>query len=347
MTEAVIVAGARTPIGRAHDTTEAALAAAAVGAALRRAGIPQGELDDVQLAAAGWGLARRVADDLGLPGVPGGGGDRHDGAGLDTVLAAVAAIRAGMDRAVVAGGAGVAGEGGPDTALVAAGEQAARAGGVTREAADAWARRAHERAARARDEGTFEPEIVPIDGLPGDELPRADLTADELAAQPALDEEGGDKAVVTAGNAAPAASGAAAVALTAADYAAAHGLVPLARVVSWARVGVDADRTGLAPAAAADRALERAGLTPAEVGVWELDEATAAGAAASAAALGLDPERVNVNGGACALGRPGTAEGARLVVSAVYELRRRGARAACVAVSSDPRTGAALVLELL
>ncbi|MFS8586712.1 MAG: NAD(P)(+) transhydrogenase (Re/Si-specific) subunit beta, partial [Acidimicrobiia bacterium] len=132
-----------------------------------------------------------------------------------------------------------------------------------------------------------------------------------------------------------------------AGAAAAHGLVPLARVVSWARVGVDADRTGLAPAAAADRALERAGLTPAEVGVWELDEATAAGAAASAAALGLDPERVNVNGGACALGRPGTAEGARLVVSAVYELRRRGARAACVAVSSDPRTGAALVLELL
>ncbi len=347
MTEAVIVAGARTPIGRAHDTTEAALAAAAVGAALQRAGIPQAELDDVVLAAAGWGLARRVADDLGLAGVPGGGGDRHDGAGLDTVVAAVAAIRAGMDRAVVAGGVGVAGEDEPDAALVAAGEQAARTGGVTREAADEWARRAHERAARAREEGTFDPEVVPVGGTTTDELPRAGLTAEELAALPVLDGEGGDKAVVTAGNAAPAAGGAAAVAVTAADYATAHGLVPLARVASWARVGVDADRAGLAPAAAADRALERAGLSPAEVGVWELDESTAAGAVASATALGLDLERVNVNGGACALGRPGTAEGARLVVSAVYELRRRDARAACVAVSSDPRTGAALVLELL
>src|SRR5690606_8196278 len=234
-------------------------------------------------------------------------------------------------------------------------ENTARLAGVTRAEADDWAYHSHIRAARARDEGIFDPEIVPVtvtgpDGgtrrFDRDEHPRADTTPEKLAALPVLHPEI-EGAVVTAGNAAGLNDAAAAVAETAGDYAAAHGLVPLARIVSWASVGVEPERTGLAPTLAIPKALDRAGLAVSDIDLFEINEAFCTMAVASTRALGIDHAVVNVNGSGCGLGHPIAATGARMVVSMVHELRRREQSLGCVAMCAGGGMGSALVLELL
>ena len=391
MTDAVIVAGARTPIGRSHkgsllDVDAFELGKVAVGAAIGRSGIPAEDIDDVVLAESlqgGGVIARYVALELGLDSVPGLADNRHCAAGLSAVQIAAGSIRAGMDRVVVAGGTEslssmVMGqksvpasaqdpqlwmspanpptpEAPPFDMALTVGENTARIAGVTREEADEWAFHSHRRAAHARDEGWFDPEIVPVevpDGAGGtstfarDEHPRADTTLERLASLPVLHPEL-EKAVVTAGNSAGLNDAAAAVVVTADDYAATHGLVPLARIVSWASIGIDPERTGLAPTLAIPKALDRAGLGIDDIDLFEINEAFCTMAVASTRALGIDHDIVNVNGSGCGLGHPIAATGARMVVSMIHELRRRNQTMGCVAMCAGGGMGSALVLELV
>jgi acetyl-CoA C-acetyltransferase len=391
MTDAVIVAAARTPIGRAHkgslvDVDAFALARVAVGAALARSGVPADDIDDLVLAESlqgGGVIARYVAVEMGLTGVPGLADNRHCAAGLSAVQLAAGSIRAGMDRVVVAGGTEslssmVMGqksvpasakdpqlwmspanpptpEAPPFDMALSVGENTARIAGVTREEADEWAFHSHHRAAHARDEGWFDQEIVPVQVPDGagakrefarDEHPRADTTLEKLASLPVLHPEL-EKAVVTAGNAAGLNDAAAAVVVTADEYAATHGLVPLARIVSWASVGVEPERTGLAPTLAIPKALDRAGMALGDIDLFEINEAFCTMAVASTRALGIDHDSVNVNGSGCGLGHPIAATGARMVVSMLHELRRRNQTMGCVAMCAGGGMGSALILELL
>lgn len=382
MTDAVIVAGARTPIGRAHkgslvDVDAFELGKIAVREAIARSTIPAGEIDDIVLAESlqgGGVIARYVAVDLGLDSVPGLADNRHCAAGLSAVQIAAGSIRAGMDRVVVAGGTEslssmVMGqksipasandpqmwmspanpatpEAPPFDMAFTVGENTARIAGVTREEADEWAYHSHIRAARARDEGLFDQEIVPVGDFARDEHPRAGTTLEKLASLPVLHPEL-EKAVVTAGNSAGLNDAAAAVVVTADDYAAANGLVPLARIVSWASVGIEPERTGLAPTLAIPKALDRAEMSIGDIELFEINEAFCTMAVASSRALGIGHDIVNVNGSGCGLGHPIAATGARMVVSMIHELRRRDLTMGCVAMCAGGGMGSALVLELL
>jgi acetyl-CoA C-acetyltransferase len=135
--------------------------------------------------------------------------------------------------------------------------------------------------------------------------------------------------------------------ITSDDYAAVNGLTPQARIVSWASVGVPPERTGLAPALAIPEALRRAGMKPADVDLYEINEAFATVAVACSAILGLDHQSVNVNGSGCGLGHPIAATGARMVVTMLGELRRRGQPVGCVSMCAGGGMGSALVLEML
>jgi acetyl-CoA acetyltransferase family protein len=380
MTEAVIVAGVRTPIGRAHkgmlaEVDAYALAEVAVDAALGQVEIPTAVVDDIVLAESlqgGGVIARHTAVRLGLESVPGLANNRHCAAGLTAVQLAAGSIRAGMDRVVVAGGTEslssmpVATKHGepwiapshpdrPDAPVmdmsITVGENTARLAGISRADADEWALHSHLRAAAARDDGRFGDEIVPVplaDGtrLERDEQPRADTTIERLASLPVLHPEIED-ATVTAGNASGLNDAAAAVVVTSDEYAAGHGLTPLARVVSWASVGVDPVRTGLAPTVAVPKALERAGMSLGDVDLFEINEAFCSMAVATSRILGIDHSIMNVNGSGCGLGHPIAATGTRMVVTMLHELRRRGGTIGLVGMCAGGGMGSATVLELL
>jgi acetyl-CoA acetyltransferase family protein len=386
MPDAVAIAGARTPIGRANkgalvDVDAFALGRIAVGAAIDRSGIPATDIDDLILAESlqgGGVIARYVALDLGLTDVPGLADNRHCAAGLSAVQIAAGSIRAGMDKALVAGGTESLSSSprvlrsSPASARdyqqwmspnhpamadaptydmsITVGENTARIAGVTRAQADEWAYHSHQRAAAATAEGRFREEIVPVDvggsTVERDEQPRPDTTIERLGQLPVLHPEL-EGATVTAGNAAGLNDGAAALVVTADDYAAAHGLRALARVRSWASVGVDPVRTGLAPTLAIPKALERAGLALGDIDVWEINEAFCSMAVASTRVLGLSHDIVNVNGSGCGLGHPIAATGARMVVSMLNELRRQDATLGCVAMCAGGGMGSALVIERL
>jgi acetyl-CoA acetyltransferase family protein len=391
MIEAVIVAAARTPIGRANkgslvDVDAFELGKIAVNEAIDRSRIPVDEFDDIVVAESlqgGGVIARYIAVDLGLPHIPGLADNRHCAAGLSAVQIAAGSIRAGMDQVVAAGGTeslssmpqslksipASAGdpqpwmspanpptpEAPPFDMAFTVGENTARIAGVTRAEADEWAYHSHIRAARARDEGLFDDEIVPVDVPDGsggtrsvtrDEHPRADTTVEKLASLPVLHPEIAG-AVVTAGNSAGLNDAAAAVVVTSDQWAAATGVTPLARIVSWASVGVEPERTGLAPSLAIPKALARAGLAIGDIDVFEINEAFCTMAVASSRALGLDHDIVNVNGSGCGLGHPIAATGSRMVVSMVHELEQRGLTTGCVAMCAGGGMGSALVLERL
>jgi acetyl-CoA C-acetyltransferase len=390
VTEAVIIAAARTPIGRANkgsfvDVDAFELAEVAVGAAIERSGIPAEDIDDIVLAESlqgGGVIARNVAVRLGLPGVPGLADNRHCAAGLSAVQIAAGSIRADMDRVVVAGGTESLSSmprtlkstpasahdftqwmspSHPSTPeapafdmSITVGENTSRIAGISRQAADEWAYHSHRRAAAARDGGRFADEIVAVmvpDGTGGtravllDEHPRADTTIEKLAALPVLHPEL-PGATVTAGNAAGLNDAAAAVVVTADDYARANGLEVLARIVGWASVGIEPERTGLAPTLAVPKALQRAGMAIGDVDLFEINEAFCSMAVASSRILDLDHDIVNVNGSGCGLGHPIAATGARMVVTMIHELRRRGGTIGCVSMCAGGGMGSALVLEL-
>jgi acetyl-CoA acetyltransferase family protein len=391
MPDAVIVSGAHTPIGRARrgglvDVDAATLAQVAIGAAIARSGIDPALLDDVILAESMQGggvIGRYVALELGLTDVPGLALNRHCAASLGALQAAAASIRAGMDRAVVAGGteslsstpqllksvpasAGAFQPWAPSShrdspqapawdMSITVGENTARIAGVSREDADMWAYHSHQRAAAAIANGSFAEEIVPVmapDGQGGfreisvDEHPRADTTLERLASLQVLHPELAS-AIITAGNSAGLNDAASAVVVMSADLAASEGLVPLARVVSWASVGVDPIRTGLAPTVAIPKALDRAGMKLGDIDLFEINEAFCSMAVASTRQLGIEHDIVNVLGSGCGLGHPIAATGTRMVVTMLNELRRRGKTTGVVAMCAGGGMGSALVLELL
>ena len=376
MPEAVLVSALRTPIGTAfkgslRDTTAFDLADHVVGAAAE--GLDPALIDDVILGEGLYGggvIARHAAITAGLTSVPGLAQNRHCAAGLAAVQGAAASVRAGMDELIIAGGVNSASTA-PRSRLRTDGEwadwfppthpdrpdapnmdmsitvgwNAAVKAGVTREEMDAWALRSHRNAVRASDEGRFDDEIIPVMTSRGlfaaDEHPRRDTSLEKLASLKPLHPEI-EGFSITAGNACGANDGAAAL-VVASDRL---GLPALATVRSWASVGVDPAETGLAPVQAIPKALGRAGLKAADVDLFEINEAFAAMCVATVRLLGLDPDRVNVNGSGCSLGHPVAATGARMLVTLVHELRRRGGGLGVAAMCAGGGMGSAVVIEV-
>ena len=246
-----------------------------------------------------------------------------------------------------------------NTGLVA--ENHARESGITREAQDTFALVSHRRAIAAIDAGRFVEEIVPVraavvDRAPSaggrptiqevtfavDEGPRRDTTADALAElRPAFHVNG----TVTAGNSSQMSDGASAVIITSAAFAKERGLTPLGRFVAFATAGVEPERFGIGPVPAIQKALKLAGLTLDQMDLVELNEAFAAQILACLQALPIDPNRLNVNGGAIALGHPLGCTGAKLTTTLLYEMRRRHARYGLVSMCVGGGMGAAGIFE--
>jgi acetyl-CoA acetyltransferase family protein len=361
------------------------LAQVVVGAVLERAKIAPSEIDDLVLAESlqgGGVIGRHTAVTLGLDRVPGMATNRHCAASLGAVAAGAGSIAAGMDRVVLAGGTeslstmpmcqkrlapgaepqlwmSPSHPETPDAPAfdmsITVGHNTAVEAGLTRADVDGWAIYSHRRAVESIDSGAFDAQIVPVEveGPDGetrlfdtDEHPRRGLTPEGMAELKVIHPEI-EGFTVTAGNAAGVNDAAAAVMLTDADYAAANGLEPLARIRSWAAVGVAPRRTGMAPIDAIPKALARAGVAQGDVDLFEINEAFCSVPVATTRALGIEREICNVNGSGCSLGHPIAATGARMVVSMVHELRRRGARLGCVSMCAGGGMGMAMVLETL
>ena len=376
MPEAVIVSALRTPIGTARkgtlrDTDAYQLADHVVGAVA--ADLDSTSVDDVILGEGLYGggvIARHAALTAGLTSVPGLAHNRHCAAGLAAVQGAAASVRAGMDELVIAGGVNSASTS-PRSRMLSDGEwvdwfppthpdradapnldmsitvgwNAAVKAGVSREEMDAWALGSHQKAVQAIDEGRFKEEIVPIETPHGrfavDEHPRRDTTIEKLAALKPLHPEI-EGFSITAGNACGANDGAA-VLTVASDRL---GLPALATVRAWASVGVDPAVTGLAPVQAIPKALARADISLGDVDLFEINEAFASMCVATIKLLDIDADRVNVSGSGCSLGHPVAATGARMLVTLVHELRRRGGGIGVAAMCAGGGMGSATVIEV-
>ena len=222
---------------------------------------------------------------------------------------------------------------------------------ITRADMDRWALRSHERAIAAIDDGRMAEEIVPVSVrarreevvVDSDESPRRETTLEALAKLPPIFVEGGSH---TAGNSPGVNDGAAALVVASEEWAAAGGREPLATIVAHAQAADDFPYLARSPALAARRALAKAGLEPSEVDLWEINEAFASVAINTVRMLGLDEARVNVNGGAVALGHPIGASGARILGALVLELRRRGGGVGAVAICSGGAQGDALIVRV-
>ncbi len=334
-------------------------------------------------AGAGMNVARQAAVKAGVPpSVPAETVNRVCGSGLQAVAHAAEAIRAGDARLMVAGGTesmsgapyivrgarwGLRmGDSGLVDSVLADGlmcavadchmgmtaEEVAQRYEVSRDDQDRFAAESQLRAERAMASGRFRDEIVSVEVtarngvsvVDTDEHPRPGTTAERLAAlRPAFKPDG----TVTAGNASGINDGAAALVVASEDTARAAGISPLARIVSCAVAGVDPMVMGMGPVPAVRRALARAGLTVDDVDLFELNEAFAAQSVAVVRELGLDPARVNVNGGAIALGHPIGASGARILTTLLYAMRARGDRFGVAALCIGGGQGIAMVVEAL
>lgn len=387
MNEAVIVAGLRTAVGKAprgslRTTRPDDMAAEVIRALLAQTPqVSPDQIEDVILGCAtpeaesGANVARIAALRAGLPdSVPAVTINRFCSSGSQTIANAAERIVAGMAETIVAGGTEsmslVRGnnkfrpnptliEMRPDVYLSMGltAENVARKYDVTREDADAFAYRSHQRALAAQAAGRFADDgIAPLDVEivePGntqrftfdkDEGPRADTTAEALAKlKPVFHAKG----VVTAGNSSQTSDGAAAVIVMSRKRADELGLKPLARLVSFAVGGVPPEIMGMGPVVAVPKALKLAGLKLEDIDLIELNEAFACQALAVMRELGMDPEKVNVNGGAVALGHPLGASGAKLTVQLLGEMRRRGSKYGLVTMCVGGGQGAATVFENL
>src|SRR2546426_2759100 len=222
---------------------------------------------------------------------------------------------------------------------------------LTRADLDRWALRSHERALLATDEGRMSEEIVPVtvkarkgeQRVEIDEGPRRDTSLEKLAALPGLVGKDGSH---TAGNSPGVNDGGGALVLASDEWAAAHGKAALAEIIAHAQSANDFAYLATTPATAARKALERAGLQPQDIDVWEINEAFASVTLNSIRMLGIEEDRVNVNGGAVALGHPIGASGARILGSLVFELRRRGGGLGCAAICSGGGQGDAVILKV-
>jgi acetyl-CoA acyltransferase len=351
----------------------------------RAAGIEPAEVEDCILGCAmpeaeqGLNVARIASLRAGIPvGASAVTINRFCSSGLQAIAFAAERIMCGFASTIVAGGTesmSLVPMGGnkfspnptladvyPDvylsTGLVA--ENHARESGISREQQDAFALRSHQRALAAIEAGRFADEIVPVtaalvdsgDGAPTpatrripfgvDEGPRRDTSLEALGKlRPAFHVHGS----VTAGNSSQTSDGAAAVVVTSAQRARERGLTPLGRFVAYATAGVEPERFGIGPVPAMQKVLKLAGLTLEQMDLIELNEAFAAQVLACLQALPIDPDRLNVNGGAIALGHPLGCTGAKLATTLLYELQRRGGRYGMVTMCVGGGMGAAGIFE--
>jgi acetyl-CoA acyltransferase len=372
----------KAPKGTLRGTRPDELAAVAIRESLRRArGIDPADVEDVIVGCAmpeaeqGMNVARIASLRAGIPvSASAVTINRFCSSGLQAIAFAAERVMCGAVSAVVAGGTesmSLVPMGGHNTApnptlvddypdvylstgLVA--ENHAREAGISREAQDAFALRSHQRAVAAIDAGKFADEIVPVCArlvdpssprttevtLSVDEGPRRDTSLAALGSlRPAFHARG----TVTAGNSSQTSDGAAAVLVTSADLARERGLEPLARFVAFAVAGVEPERFGIGPVPAVRKVLKKAGLTLEQMDIVELNEAFAAQVLAVLKELPIDPDRLNVNGGAIALGHPLGCTGAKLTTSLLYELKRRRSRYGLVTMCIGGGMGAAGIFE--
>ena len=383
MSRSVIVSTARTPFGKLgggladYQATE--LGAIAIEAALERAGLEPGEVEYVIMgqvlqAGAGQAPARQAAVGAGIPKEVGADTiNKVCASSIRAVEIADAMIRAGDLDVIVTGGMESMsnapyllkkarfgyklGDGTLIDSMVHDGltstfderhmvEQASfvsRELGIPREDQDRWALRSHERAVSAIDEGRFVDEIVRVGDLDTDEGPRRDTSLEKLAAlKPVFDPEG----TTTAGNAPGVNDGAGSVVVTSEEFAKKRGLPILATIISQGYVADDFAYLARTPAKAGAIALEKAGKTIDDVERVELNEAFSSVVLNSAKMLGADEEKVNVNGGAVALGHPIGASGARILGTMVHDLRRNGGGLGLAAICSGGGQGDAILIEV-
>ena len=351
----------------------------------RAPGIDPAEIEDVILGCAmpeaeqGLNVARIASLRAGIPASASAVTiNRFCSSGLQAIAFAAERIMCGFGTAIVAGGTesmSMVPMGGnkfspnptladiyPDvylsTGLVA--ENHCRESGITREQQDEYALRSHQRALAAIEAGRFADEIVPVTAAvvgpangsskPStrtvtfsiDEGPRKDTSLEALAKlRPAFHVKGS----VTAGNSSQTSDGASAVIVTSAAHARERGLTPMGRFVAYATAGVEPERFGIGPVPAMQKVLKLAGLTLDQIDLIELNEAFAAQVLACLKAMPIDPDRLNVNGGAIALGHPLGCTGARLTTSLLYEMKRRGARYGMVTMCVGGGMGAAGIIE--
>jgi len=391
MQDAVIVAAARTAVGKAPNGSLKTvrpdeMAATVIEDVLRRAsGIDPADIDDVIMGCAmpeaeqGLNVARIASLRAGVPVAASAVTvNRFCSSGLQSIAYAAERIMCGFGQSAIAGGTesmSLVPMGGnklspnptlvdhyPDvylsTGLVA--ENHARESRISREEQDAFALRSHQRAIAAIEAGRFRDEIAPLTfkvTVPAngsgrhdtktvtfiqDEGPRRDTSPEALAKlRPAFHAAGS----VTAGNSSQMSDGAAAVLVTSAALAKERGLTPLARFVAYATAGVEPERFGIGPVPAMRKALKYAGLSLDDIGLVELNEAFAAQVLACLREMPIDPDRLNVNGGAIALGHPLGCSGAKLTVSMVYEMLRRNVRYGMVTMCVGGGMGAAGIFE--
>jgi acetyl-CoA acyltransferase len=385
MREAVIVSSVRTAVGKAgkgalREVRPDDMAAAAIKAALERVpGLKPELVDDVILGCAmpeaeqGMNVARQAALLAGVPHTAGAMTiNRFCSSGLQAIALAARAIQTGEASVVVAGGTesmSLVPMGGhkvaPNPTLLErypesylgmglTAERVAQKYGIDRERADQFALRSHQKALAALSAGKFQQEIVALElsrngngqkaTFDTDEGPRKETDAAALAKlKPAFAAKG----IVTAGNASQMSDGAAATVVTSAERARELGLKPLARFVTYAVAGVPPEIMGIGPVEAIPKALKQAGLKLSDIDLIELNEAFACQALAVIEAAGLDPEKVNVNGGAVALGHPLGCTGAKLTAQILHELARRQARYGLVTMCVGGGMGAAGIFERL
>jgi acetyl-CoA C-acetyltransferase len=383
VTRSVIVSAVRTPFGKLggalkdYEATE--LGSLVIRNALDRAGVENDEVEYVIMGqvlqgGAGQAPARQASIGAGLPiEVPADTINKVCASSIRAVEMADQMIRAGDHDVIVAGGMESMsnapyilkkarfgyrlGDGTLIDLMTHDGltstfdkrhmvEQAsfvARELGIAREDQDKWALRSHQRAVEAIDEGRFRDEIVPVGDVDTDEGPRRDTSLEALARlKPVFDPEG----TTTAGNAPGVNDGAGALVVVSEEFAKKRGLEPLATIVSQGYVADDFAYLARTPAKAGQKALEKAGKTIDDVERVELNEAFSSVVLNSTKMLGADPEKVNVNGGAVALGHPIGASGARILSTMIYELRRNGGGLGLAAICSGGGQGDALLLEV-
>jgi 3-oxoadipyl-CoA thiolase len=385
---AVVLSALRTPIGRYGGALSGVrpddLAAVAIAAAVERAGVDGGAIDDVYLGCANQAgednrnVARMSALLAGLPdSVPGVTLNRLCASGLSAVVSACHAVIAGDAELVVAGGVESMSRAPlvmakPDKAfprgnqtvwdttlgwrfpnprleemfplesMGETGENVAERWHVSREDQDAFALRSQERWAAANSAGRFDDELVPVGDLGADEHPRPETNAKALAGLKPAFRAGGS---VTAGNASGINDGAAALVVASDERARELGIEPLGTFVASAAAGVDPRVMGVGPIPAVRKVLDRAGVGVGDLDLVELNEAFASQSLAVIRELGLDENRVNVNGGAIAIGHPLGMSGARLVVSLLHELRRRDGRYGLATLCVGVGQGVAALFE--
>lgn len=391
MTEVVIVAAVRTPIGSfggsLKDISTVDLGSLVIKNAIERAGLEPEQVDEVIMgnvlgAGLGQNVARQMSVHAGVPvTVPAFTINKVCGSGLKAVQLAVQAVLCGDAEVVVAGGAenmsqapyilpnqrwgsrmgnatvvdtmlrdGLT-DGFEDYHMGITAENVAEQYGITREDQDSFALQSQKRAVVAVEAGRFKEEIVPVEipqrrGEPlvfdTDEFPRKDVSLEGLSKlRPAFQKDGS----VTAGNSSGINDGAAAVVVMSAEKAKELGVPVLATIKSYASAGLDPKVMGCGPIYASRKALEKAGLTVADLDLVESNEAFAAQACAVAKELNLDLEKVNVNGGAISLGHPIGASGCRILVTLLHEMQKRDAKRGLATLCIGGGMGTALIVE--